>query len=92
MPLVSRFLQSVMDTTAHIDRIEVVLAVDDDDSESQRIIHETRPITKVRIPTGATVGNLNRACFAASSGRTKDWDLAVTAADLLPKKGNNILG
>jgi GT2 family glycosyltransferase/glycosyltransferase involved in cell wall biosynthesis len=90
--LVERFLRSVIDTTAQPDRIEVIIAVDEDDPESHKITHETLALKKVILPAGATMGNLNRACFDASSGRyvmlinddvilrTKEWDLAVAAA------------
>jgi glycosyltransferase involved in cell wall biosynthesis len=67
--LVRRFLQSVLDTTAHPERIEVVIAVDDDDLESQQIAEDRLAFKRVVVPAGATMGNLNRACFDASSGR-----------------------
>jgi glycosyltransferase involved in cell wall biosynthesis len=87
--LVSRFLQSVLDTTANPERIEVVIAVDDDDLESQQIVEDRLAFRKVVVPAGSTMGNLNRACFDASSGRyvmlinddvvlrTSGWDSTI---------------
>lgn len=92
VPLVNRFFQSVVDTTSDLDQVEVILAVDDDDPESQKITHASLKVKTVIIPRGSTMGNLNRACFDASSGRyvmlinddvilrTKNWDLAVAGA------------
>ena len=89
--LVKRFLQSVLDTTSDPARIEVVLAVDDDDLASQQITEERLRFKRVVIAAGSTMGNLNRACFDASSGRfvmlinddvvlrTKDWDVTVAS-------------
>ena len=90
--LVKRFLASVLDTTARPDQVEVILAIDDDDPESRQITHESLRVKTVVVPSGATMGNLNRACFDASSGRyvmlinddvilrTMNWDLIVAAA------------
>lgn len=92
VPLVHRFFQSVLDTAADPDQIEIILATDDDDPESHEITHPSLCVKTVIIPRGSTMGNLNRACFDASSGRyvmlinddvilrTKNWDLAVAGA------------
>lgn len=89
--LVSRFLQSVLETTTDPSRIEVVIAVDDDDLESQNIVENRLAFRKIVVPAGTTMGNLNRACFDASSGRyvmlinddvvlrTKGWDAVIKA-------------
>jgi len=81
-----------MDTTARPDEAEIVLAVDDDDLESQKIKHDKLALKKVTLPKGSTMGTLNTACFEASSGRyvmlinddvilrTRNWDLAVAVA------------
>lgn len=87
--LVRRFLQSVVTTAADVDRVEVILAVDEDDIGSQRISDNRLNLTKVVVPKGLTMGALNRACFDASRGRyvmlvnddvivrTKNWDRIV---------------
>src|ERR1041384_8055080 len=88
---VSRFLQSVLDTTANPERIEAVIAVDNDDLESQQIAEDRLAFKRVVVPAGSTMGNLNRACFDASSGRyvmlinddvvlrTSGWDATIAA-------------
>lgn len=89
--LVERFFRSVVETAAHPEAVEVVLAVDEDDPESQAITHDSLRVEKVVMPVGSTMGNLNRACFEASSGRyvilinddvivrTKDWDVTIAS-------------
>ncbi|MBI5598842.1 MAG: methyltransferase domain-containing protein, partial [Deltaproteobacteria bacterium] len=84
--LVARFLQSIVDTTSDINGLEVVLCFDDDDIESQKITDDRLNIKMVVLKKGATMGELNRACFDASTGRyvmllnddvilrTKGWD------------------
>jgi glycosyltransferase involved in cell wall biosynthesis len=83
------FFQSIVDTTDRLDELEIVLAVDDDDLESQAITHKSLTIKRVVLPHGTTMGNLNRACFDLSSGRyvmlinddiiirTKGWDTLI---------------
>ena len=90
--LVSRFFQSILETTGRVQDLEIILAVDEDDLESQNISHDQLTIKKITLPRGASMGALNRACFDASSGqyvmlvnddiilRTKDWDKTVAAA------------
>jgi hypothetical protein len=90
--LVKRLVQSIVDTASHLEDIEIVLCVDDDDLASQDIEEDQLYIQKVTVSKGSTMGSLNRACFNASSGRyvilmnddvvirTKDWDQMVSSA------------
>jgi glycosyltransferase involved in cell wall biosynthesis len=90
--LAYRLFQSIIDTTAKLDQIEVVLAVDEDDIESQNITCDRFKITKTILPKGSTMGALDQACFDASCGRyvagmnddviirTKNWDQIVLNA------------
>jgi GT2 family glycosyltransferase len=90
--LVLRFLQSLVDTAHRIDEIEVVLCVDDDDVESHDIQFDPVAIRTVMAPPGVTMGELNRRCFDASTGRfvmlinddvvirTRNWDREVYSA------------
>lgn len=90
--LVSRLFESIIETTANPDQIEIILAVDDDDQGSQKITHDRLVVKTVILPQGSTMGTLNRACFEASRGRyvmlinddvilrSKDWDLTIAAA------------
>jgi GT2 family glycosyltransferase len=87
--LVNRFFQSLVDTTTNIEDIEIILAIDEDDVSSQNINHSLLNLKKVILPKGSTMGDLNRSCFEASSGRyimlvnddiivrTKNWDKAI---------------
>lgn len=85
-----RMLDSVAQTAAHPERLEVVLVIDDDDPLSL----VTHPRLAVRHTVGApgrTMGALNNAGFAASSGRyvmllnddvvvrTRGWDATALA-------------
>lgn len=86
---VQRFFQSIVDTTSRLEDLEIILAVDDDDFESQTITHDLLTLKKIVLPRGATMGNLNRACFELAGGRyimlvnddillrTKDWDRVI---------------
>lgn len=90
--LVLRFLESVTRCTAHPEELEIVLAVDDDDEASQGIQYPDLDLRKRVIPRGAPMGELNRACLEASTGRflmlvnddillrTPGWDDRVSRA------------
>jgi hypothetical protein len=81
------FLQSVVDTADNLLDIEVVLAIDDDDKDSQKICspHVDLKIVKVIAPR-ASMGELNTRCLNKSTGqiimlvnddiiiRTNSWD------------------
>jgi hypothetical protein len=89
LALVQRFLDSLAAATDRLDKIEVVLGVDDDDPESHVITHSKIPLKIVIVPRGGTMGQLNQKCFEASTGRfvfamnddviaeTKGWDTRV---------------
>ncbi len=80
-----RMLDSVADTAAHPERIEVVLVVDADDPASLAT-HTRLAVRHAVVPPGQTMGALNNAGFAASTGdfvmllnddvivRTRGWD------------------
>lgn len=86
---INRLFESIVDTTACLDALEIVLAVDDDDLEGQAITHDRLSLKKIVLPRGAPMGTLNRACFDLSSGRyvmlinddivlrTKGWDTII---------------
>ncbi len=88
--LLGRLFDSIMDTTAAIENIEVVLGIDDDDIETQRVSHESLVIKKAIVPRGSTMGSIVDACFQSSSGRyiaginddvilrTPEWDKIVS--------------
>lgn len=86
---VRRFAQSVIETAADPSQIEVILCVDEDDPDSHHIDCLPLESKTVVVPPGLSMGALNRACFAASTGRylmlinddvivrTKDWDTTI---------------
>lgn len=91
-----RMLNSVADTAAHPEKIEVLLVVDGDDPASV-VTHPRLSVRHVVVPPGRTMGALNNAGFAASSGkyvmllnddvvvRTRAWDaIALTCFARFP--------
>ena len=80
-----RMLDSVADTAAHPERIELILVSDDDDPAS-RLTHPQLDVRHAIGPAGRTMGALNNAGYRASSGRyvmllnddvivrTRGWD------------------
>jgi hypothetical protein len=65
----ARFLDSVARTATHPERVEVVLVVDDDDRASC-VSHPRLTVKHAVGAPGRTMGALNNAGFAASTG---DW-------------------
>ena len=88
------FLQSVVQTASDLSRIEVVIAIDEDDTISTQITspHPDLRIVKTVGPR-TTMGGLNTRCFEKASGsilmlvnddiqiRTKDWDTYMIEGD-----------
>ena len=85
-----RMLDSVAQTAYHPERLEVVLVVDADDPASL-VAHPRLTIRHVVVEPGRTMGELNNAGFAASTGdfvmllnddviaRTPGWDATAWA-------------
>lgn len=81
----ARMLDSVAGTAYHPERLEVVLVVDADDPASL-VEHPRLKVRHAIVPPGLTMGALNRAGYAASTGdhvmllnddvisRTPGWD------------------
>lgn len=90
--LVQRLFDSVVRTTSDLERLEVVLYIDEDDHESREIFHPGLSLVKIIGSPGQTMGNMNRACYEASHGRhvmlinddlifrTRDWDTRILEA------------
>lgn len=80
-----RLFDSIVATTAHLDRVEVVLYIDDDDPDSHVLDSPHFHVTKI-IGPAQTMGQYNTTCLARSRGeivilanddmviRTRDWD------------------
>ena len=64
-----RLLDSIKDTAARPDSLELVLVVDEDDPASVSFSHDGLTLKRVVRPPGRTMGELNDAGCAASSGR-----------------------
>src|SRR5438105_1693187 len=64
-----RFLTSVETTVARPDDVEVVLVVDADDGSSLEVSADRLRVAHVVVAPGQTMGALNMAGYAASSGR-----------------------
>jgi len=62
------FLDSLAETTANPSRIQLLLVVDDDDSETLAFRHPAIPFEIVAVSPGERMGALNRAGYAASRG------------------------
>lgn len=88
-PLVQRLFDSLVQTTADLQCLEVVLYIDEDDGETQKIFHPTLSLVKIVGRPGQTMGNMNRVCYESSRGshvmlinddlifRTPHWDARV---------------
>jgi hypothetical protein len=90
--LVERFLQSVIAQSNHVELIEVVLCVDDDDTESHGIKSSQLALKTIVVPR-QTMGAYNSICLKNATGeitiavnddvvvRTQGWDDKVRALD-----------
>ena len=98
--MLKRFLDSVETTTAELEKLEVVLVVDEDDKETQAVVPGKVKIKTVILPRGRRMGDLNMTAYKASSGRyvmlvnddlvleTKGWDFEVL--DVFRSYGDDI--
>ena len=87
-----RFFQSVVETTTHPERVEVILYIDEDDSGSHYLDCAGIRVTKIIGPR-MTMGAYNMACLEKAIGsivmlvnddmiiRTKGWDEKIVALD-----------
>jgi glycosyltransferase involved in cell wall biosynthesis len=64
-----RFLDSIAATVSHIDAVEVILVVDEDDPATVAVGHPRLLVRHVVVPPGLTMGALNMAGYEASGGR-----------------------
>ena len=90
--LLQRLFDSLADTTSRLERIEVVLYMDDDDLPTHTVAHPSLQLTKLIKPAGEKMGRMNQMCYEASRGRfamlmnddvvfrTKAWDTRVLDA------------
>jgi glycosyltransferase involved in cell wall biosynthesis len=67
--LVQRLFDSLVQTTADLRHLEVVLCIDEDDSESREICRRELSLIKIVGAPGRTMGKMNRDCYESSHGR-----------------------
>lgn len=91
-PLVRRLFDSLVQTTADLRCLEVVLYIDEDDGQTQKISYPTLSLIKIVGRPRQTMGYMNRTCCDASHGRyvmlmnddavfrTPSWDTRVFEA------------
>ncbi len=90
--LVRRLLKSLEDTVSTLDNVEVILYVDEDDTESQAISHPSIRLKRIVGTPGTTMGTIFNESFGHAEGRyimllnddmvfrTRNWDLRVISA------------
>jgi hypothetical protein len=66
---VYRLLDSILETTSNLTNLEIVLLLDEDDKSSHEIVYPALPIVKLIRPRVKNMGEMNRECYEASSGR-----------------------
>lgn len=91
--LVQRLFRSIVEQTADLENIEIILYVDEDDTESHDIAFNNLNITKVIGPR-LSMGAYNNACLSRSTGdiiilvnddmviRTTGWDKIIRDFDV----------
>jgi len=88
--LVNRLFTSIAETTSHLDQLEVVLYVDEDDTSSYDLDSKFFSVVRI-IGPALTMGGYNSACFEKARGevlilanddmviRTSGWDDRIRA-------------
>ncbi len=91
LDLVQRLFSSILETSANLDLLEIILCIDEDDPESHKISHALLAIKKI-IATQRGMGGIIRNCYSKSTARyiillnddvifrTKNWDIKVLEA------------
>jgi len=86
--LAYRLLKSIAETTSNIDKIEVVLYIDEDDVDSRQINYPGVSLLKI-VGNDKNMGAIINKCYAQSQGkfimllnddmifRTKNWDETI---------------
>lgn len=90
--LVERLFRSIAETTAHLERVEVILYVDEDDPGSHHLDSENVRVVRIVGP-GMSMGAYNSACLERARGdiiilanddmviRTPGWDDRIAEMD-----------
>ena len=84
--LLRRLFDSLADTTSRLEKIEIILYIDDDDLPTHEVTHASLQLIKLIKSPGEKMGRMNQMCYEASRGRylmlmnddvvfrTKAWD------------------
>jgi hypothetical protein len=90
--LVERFFLSIVETASHLDQIEVILYVDEDDVDSHYLNSDFLKVTRIIGPR-ASMGTYNSSCYDTAQGdiimlvnddmviNTSGWDEKVIEFD-----------
>jgi len=90
--LLRRLFESLAKSTSRLERIEVVLYIDEDDVPTREVAHPQLQLTKLIEAPGKKMGQMNQVCYENSRGRfvmlmnddvifrTKSWDTQVLDA------------
>ena len=88
LDLVKRLFDSILETSANLDLLEIILCIDEDDPEGRKISHALLTIQKITLPR-SSMGSIIRNCYSKSTARyivlinddvifrTKGWDIKV---------------
>lgn len=88
LDLIQRLFSSILETSANLDLLEIILCIDEDDPESHKISHALLTIKKIIAPQ-RSMGSIIRDCYSKSTARyivlinddviirTKNWDIKV---------------
>jgi len=91
LSLVKRLFGSIIETSANLDLLEIILCIDEDDPESRKISHPLLAIKKIIVPQ-RSFGSIIRDCYSKSTARyivlinddvifrTKNWDIKALEA------------
>jgi hypothetical protein len=90
--LLNRLFENIYEKTSFIERVELILLLDDDDVDSHAVEYDRLNIKKIIQPR-STMGQYNTNCFEASTGdiiilinddmliQTSDWDEKIREFD-----------
>jgi hypothetical protein len=91
--LVNRLLDSIIETTSNLDSLEIILCVDEDDTESRQITHPLLSIRMISIPKRTSgMGDIFKLCYEKNTSRymilinddvvfrTNNWDIKILEA------------
>src|SRR4030042_2012366 len=91
--LVNRLFDSIVQTASNLDSIEIVLCVDEGDTQSYKITHPLLSVRKVVVSQEISMmGDIFRLCYEENTSRymilmnddviirTKNWDIKILEA------------